>query len=404
MAEGQALWDKERALLIEHIARLETTVETLSRQSKSHNGSINSAVTSPPSEQNLRLPLVRASSDTIAVIKGSPSDGSGKMIRQESGRNPDGSRFYEPRPQNPSRSFAPNDAVDMRVDDMSAPRETPFRVTSKEFTPSDFGSRSPNNELNSLDGSIADSVAGSIVGDSLDISCIQPDLEGVAIRVSAMSPSFIAKVLSPQSALSPSAPSPDKLSPKTSPPLRDATNGLQERNTLSRSGSQIKKSTLEIITAPENRRLTMNAGHTPSHSVIKFDGESGNATPTQFKKKSTNLEVDLDAERIAQEERKMSYVNEDPELTGPLGLINDAPHDTKFLSALTAKLNEIKDLPPPSPSQASMFGDGASLEDDKASLASLDDDDEFTVVDKPAELPQLKIKPSTNFGKPFGCR
>jgi len=401
MAEGQELWDKERAFLRDRIAELEAEVTALRRQQDSHNGSVDMNVVSPsniPRRSATRSPNLVT---TNTAVPGSIDGTAAKVIPQESGRNPDGSPFYAPAPQNPSRTFEINEAVDLRVDHMSTPQENPIRVTSKELSHSDFDRQAATD-----DGS---SVEGSVVGDSIDISQLHSGLEGVSIKASAVDPIFAAKVLSPNSSLSPLKCSPHSL---RSPPTREATNELSP---LNRTASHEKKSTLQVIAAPENRRLTMNAGHTPNHSIHHFDlGDSGNATPTQkpLKTESPSLVVGLQAPEVDDEGRFDGAFDGDDgdfELRGPLALVNDGPRDDLFLQILDDKL---KNIPQSSLSDPSVNGEGVndlarSLSHNSSgtgidgSVSSIQDEDDSPEppID---EMPRLRVKASTNFGKPFG--
>lgn len=332
MAEERALWDREREILKARIAELEGQLEktngsgtfiphqTLNhRQSSSNIGG--HGFTSPPS------------------VSGSID----RSVPQESGRNADGTPFYAPAPQNPSRTFEASETSDLRVDSITAPRESAIRVTSKELTSSDFGVQSPpsSHDLETIPETPTESI---------DISHIQPELEGVAIKASAVSPTFAAKVLSPANSNSPA-----KLSPNIKPPPQDKT-----------------LKTLEVIHSPEDKRLTMHAGHTPNHSISKFN-LMGDQTPTQEHHEEATHQLDGHAERMD---------DGDKELSSPLGLTNDSTADDPFLAALVEKLEEAKKSEGVSPS--SEAGSATSERADKE------------------EGPRLRLKPSFNFGRPLG--
>jgi hypothetical protein len=388
MAEERALWDQERDFLKGRIEELESQIAALFGHQSLQQGPLDSEI-SPGNSQGPQQ-LFYHTRMTPSAPAGSNGN-SAKLIRQESGRNPDGSPFYAPAPRNPSRTFeAPqNDAL--RVDSMSAPRETPIRITSKELTESDFGLRSSSAEGPSRSGS-----------ESIDISHLQPELEGVPIKTSAISPAFVAQVMSPNSSLSPPKPS----SHVSSPPQRQ---DIKAPNGLGRTGSQAKKSTLEVIAAPETHRLTMNAGHTPNHSIHKLDlGDSGGATPTQDQHRLHNPQM-----AISETEQHVDEnIDPDPELQGPLGLKNDPPKDELFLAALTNKLREVKESGLISPSEMSVDSEdqnsmintrAANAVVEKQGFASVsenfEDDDSKSAED---EAPILRVKASMNFGRPFG--
>ncbi|KAI9732913.1 MAG: hypothetical protein M1818_007345 [Claussenomyces sp. TS43310] len=400
MAEGQELWERERALLKAQIAELEARLAICTCYQTSHQGSIDGALASPCSDLVFQtasqLVSPTQSITTSTTISASVERPQARIPPQESGRNPDGSPFYAPAAQNPSRSFGPNHAVEMRIENMPAPietplKETPLRVPAKELTEADFGPQSPAAQIASGDG--------SIVGESIDISQLQPELEGVPIKFSAVvqthGGTFGAKVLSPGQSLSPPS--------VHSPPLHD---GMDDHP---KAPVQEKKTTLQVISAPANRRLTMNAGHTPNHSVHKFElGDSGNSTPTQNRQLlgAPSIEVDVDLQPDGQED-------EDPKLSGPLGLVNVNSEDDVFLATLTEKLKEVEESKQESSSPPGEVllndtrgsGQAGSSHQPNAILTIIGENDDVapSVVDDVPEVPRLRVKASTNFGKPFGC-
>jgi hypothetical protein len=391
MAEERALWDQEREFLKGRIVELESQLAAVFRLQSLQQGPCDPEIspTSGQSPQKYHQQLYSHSKIMTSDPTGM-NGSSARLIHQESGRNPDGSPFYAPAPRNPSRTFEPSQNNGLRVDSMSAPRETAIRVTSKELSESDFGLRSPPVEVPSRSGS-----------ESIDISRLQPELEGVPIKASAVAPAFVAQVRSPNSSLSPSKPSSHVNSPPGRPDMGKAQNGL------GRSSSQTKKSTLEVIAAPENHRLTMNAGHTPNHSIHKLElGDSGGATPTQEQHHFRNPSM-----AIGKPEERDKNIDTDPELRGPLGLKNDPPKDELFLAALTNKLKEVKESGLISPSETSVDNEDlndimksitSSIGPENKPLASVSEGIEDADDSKQDEAPLLKVKASMNFGRPFG--
>lgn len=376
MAEERALWDKERDILKARILELELELEK-----KGPGGLV-----SPPIGQKERMPnhghgqLSFTSPGSNAVSATGSIDGNTSLaVPQESGRNADGSPFYAPAPRNPSRTFESSELTNLRVDTISAVRESPIRVTSKELTPSDFGVQSPPTVMSELE-TIPENQP-----ESIDIGLIQPELEGVPIRASAVDPVFAARVLSPQSH------SPAKLSPNIKPPARDMLSpGTRDSlSPLSRESGKVDVGTLMV--EPENKRLTMHAGHTPNHSITKlgdFLGESGSATPTQVNTQNQHVHRPFCAHYDGKDEAE-----EDKELTGPLGLTNDALQDDPFLAQLVEKLEEARKSEGVSPSSesASSF---RSDEEDKTAKRLVDEEEK--------DLPPLRLKSSINFGRPMG--
>lgn len=388
MDEERELWELERSYFVAQVAELEAKIESLQLQVKYANRS-------PPGSQ-----AMSTSTSTSGTLPRSAAHYSRKLSNsshashassqdippQESGRDETGAPFYAPAPQNPARTWT-SDANNMRLDALTI-SETDIKVTAKELTPSDFKHTSP--------GSGALSPIQESSTPSIDISYIQPDLEGVSIKATAINPTFVAKILSPVTSPTgpPSRPEPIVLDETTNssnpsrPPL--------SRSTSSPEGRAIK--TLEVVSAPENRRLTMNAGHTPNHSLTKLTWlkeDDGEATPkatlpVTFKgaiDRRASLALSLvsvpDDDEVEADEEE----NGDRQLSGPLGLVGDAAVDNPFLAALTEKLEEVKRSSEP----ASPRGSETSLDED-------DEDDEDEVL----EMPKLKIKSSLNFGRPMG--
>ena len=373
IAEERALWDNERAILKARIAELEAELEKTPR----------GAPILSPLLSHLEKPRGQVQQRPFTVLSpgsshtGSSESGSASsktVVPQESGRNADGSPFYAPAPRNPSRTFELSDGSGLRVDTIFEVRESPIRVTSKELTPMHFGVQSPLSSSKVLKPIVETPV------ESIDISRIQPDLEGVSIRTSALSPEFTAKILSPidDSRLSPLG---DRnVKENHDPPLRERS--------VSPSG-RLKPDIHGLMQQPETRRLTMHAGHTPNHSITKLSDlleESGCATPTQENAgynpvhQSSTL-----ADSDAQEE------SGDVELSGPLGITNEPAKDDAFIAQLVEKLDEVKKSEEYSPSSESI--DSRSSADDIIEEEKADGEDDMLV---------LRLKPSLNFGRPIG--
>lgn len=154
----------------------------------------------------------------------------------------------------------------------------------------------------------------------------------------------------------------------------------------------------------------MHAGHTPNHSVISFElGDSGLTTP---KASVRNSESEVVVERV-------QVLVEDPELKGPLGLINDAPEDELFLAALTSKLEEVAENAVSEVSEVSETSEESVAEQEmndsemlKTALHAIgrgsrcgfqeDEGCGLTPGASTDDIPVLRLKQSTNFGRPLG--
>ena len=428
MEEERLLWDEERNYLKARISRLEKELKEQT-QALDNRGRVASSRGSRDTSMNRIAPgLMQRQSIQQQAIRSSPSNGpsvagsvdsipSRGVVQQESGRNADGTPFYAPASRNPSRTFSsdslPSDTL--RVDDITAPRESAIRVTSKELTFSDFGPQSPpiqTHGQSTLDTIPEAELERPAIPESIDISLIQPGLEGVSIKATAVSATFAAKVFSGDN--SPAA----KLSPDSQPPAR-----APHSAPLSRSGSMKDRDSKEngkgkldvdtVMSHPVHRRLTMNAGHTPNHSITKFDFiESGSATPTQAISESHSHPIDTDIHHEhlrrrsaahfdgAEEERGYGNVeDEDHELTGQLGLTNDKTKDDPFLAQLHERLEEAKKSEGVSPSESmsSQSDEGGIRRMSRARMGDEEDKDKET-----DDMPPLKLKASTNFGRAFG--
>lgn len=395
MEEERELWEQERTILKARIDQLEAELAAKHADVTSRTISSTTFATAR-SKSSSRLEAASVSGS------GSHDISPASSVPQESGRNPDGSPFYAPAPTNPSRSFNPRNQ-ELRIDSITQPRETPIRVTSKTLRPVDFGIQSPERQA-------VHETPHTMIGESIDISLIQPSLEGVPIKTSAVDPVFAATVLSPHESASPSKPSPLIRSPEETPSPPSA---------VRRVGKEM--CTLEVVSAPENRRLTMHAGHTPSHSISKLDlGDlSSNATPTQrhsvIGEHIHNTSMATEGPDFSHESKYEGF-EEDPVLSGQLGFTNDAasPQNDIFARELVKRLSE-----------EALKQSMANHEDNPVD----DEDEEFDQVPENLEtrkekssgsggdgvevsagitsppidgLPRLRLRPSTNFGKPFG--
>jgi hypothetical protein len=450
MAEERALWDKERSMLLARIRELEGRLQgvgevvsplgifnldmgnvVLNANVAGHGAAVpNPGMFASPQNMasNLSVPSQpvpaqqqRASSPHRASPRSEPRKTTPPSehphphpdVKQESGRNADGSPFYAPAPQNPTRTFSTEaEAEALRVEDIVAPRETPLVVTSKELSASDFcGSNQVSPEADRASSTIRwaegddEEKESDIIGaDSIDISHIAPHLEGVPIKASALDPVFVARVLSPQCS------SPAKLSPNIRPPGRDVA---------------AKKTQATLVGEAEIRRLTMYAGHTPNHSISRFadlvkdigvDGsERGDETPKGYESVSHSHRPSLavPANDVLEEEEEEDLVedqDEDPALKGPLGLTNKSSKDNLFLEVLTEKLQEVekeiseKGSPNLDLDTDSMASWSPVLEMKSASKRGGKGSDEGKGEGEGEAdgMPPLKLKPSMNFGRPMG--
>jgi len=345
------------------------------------------------------IPYLPGSIAAAVGLTGSGAGSSASSVPQESGRDANGARFYAPTASNPSRTFEDPGSDGLRLDTISLPRESPIRVTSNELSASSFGPQGPptNGGSGALD-KIPETPA-----ENVDISLIHPGLEGIHIKTSAIEPTFVATVLSPQGS------SPSVLSPDGAPP-RPLTDGKENRLPLSRENSSAEREKIDtktLILAPEDRRLTMHAGHTPNHSVTNLTGfhaeSSGNATPTKANTQANQTHIHHNSEASAFDLADEEDDDGDKPLTGPLALSNSPAKDEFFLTQLAEKLAKVE--------KEMVEEEALEIDEEKVPKSSIStttspitDKDADNVIGGEDEEPvlPLRMKPSTNFGVPFG--
>ncbi|CEI61134.1 hypothetical protein FVEN_g12350 [Fusarium venenatum] len=283
----------------------------------------------------------------------------------------------------------------------------------------------------------------------IDVQEIDPKLEGIPIKATAVQKSTFAAGASPPE---------NTASPVTSPPAPAAQSLEQSRQPTSIRGSS-KEYTLQALSAVESRRLTMHAGHTPNHSLSVFPkinptdpasiiGEGatptvettidlGTAAAIAEEEKNDTLPVPEPTERRDSKVSFVSFTEEldpnaldvmmepsdgDKPLKGPLMLRNMPAKDELFWEEVHRKLEPISQgqnaLPvvmqsqEPEPTAGpsglnpsahglkqsdSIGGDGSADVQDDADASDGETDGKAIEVDVP-----LKLKSTSNFGAPFG--
>jgi hypothetical protein len=283
-------------------------------------------------------------------------------------------------------------------------------------SPSGTAPGAPNN-------TVPDFLVPSIVSESasepgrtrlVDVQDIDPALEGIPIKVSAITkptftdpPSASPPKENGSSVVSPTGLDPVKIKPGT------------------------KKETLQVLAANESARLTMHAGHTPSHSLSLLptgiatasSSDDGSSTPTMQQEDGAAASEDAaanDASAHAAEPHpafpgrngqevvdghpeEIFEPSEDRKLKGPLMVRNMPANDEIFFQKLSDKLEEVsKDDKAALPAVLKdAQGDGASAVDDAEPAidedSSKSDDEDEAAVDVP-----LRLRRPMNFGAPFG--
>ncbi|KAK0725701.1 hypothetical protein B0H67DRAFT_481484 [Lasiosphaeris hirsuta] len=267
----------------------------------------------------------------------------------------------------------------------------------------------------------------------VDVQEIHPELEGIPIKANTIQKATFTDTPSQNGSGS---------SSRASSPLSGP-----DRPRVPPQGS--KEQTLQVLAAHESVRLTMHAGHTPSHSLSLIPtvasssahtaSSSGESTPKlqqadgainmglasvaeEGPRAPANTSVSLplataNPDTLAEfhaEPEPMFGPTEDRELRGPLMVRNMPAHDEIFFRRLSDKLEEVckddraalpavlKDVDQTNDQileiqQDVASSDGASdtgTEKGRSSPPKSDQKEEFDIP--------LKFKTSMNFGTPFG--
>ncbi|KAH8159475.1 hypothetical protein CIB48_g8771 [Xylaria polymorpha] len=261
---------------------------------------------------------------------------------------------------------------------------------------------------------------------SIDINEVIPGLEGIRLRAPAIQkPTFNDEKPS----------SPTGAPVKGSPP--NPGQGLAEQQPKASPAVMTRAALL----APEHRRLTMHAGHTPNHSMsfsqiptlesttTNTAGSTGTSTPTSLDdpkmaqtdkaQDQSNPAVIPDADQESHEVPGLYYdaaiseeailepSDDDPVLKGPLCLRNRPAADEVFLRRLSDKLEAVKatDATPSVLNEPGMPENArkhlTDLEPTLSTVPTNDSHVEDRLEDVEEEIP-LKLKKSSNFGQPLG--
>ena len=230
---------------------------------------------------------------------------------------------------------------------------------------------------------------------SIDGSKIDKNLDGISFKSSALAPSIVKSVITPQS------PSP-----------------LTCDSSARASPGSIALPRLNLLGAEDP--YTKDAGHTPLVRHITLDDGttiSASPTPTQPEPELFPLEpyptvrppnersdsYFPSAPEITKEPPATTIVEDDPELKPPLTLCNSkGKEDKSFLSELDAKLLQAARTATFSPEEenSSTYEAEKSGSDKENALAG-DDEDSGNKSEPEPEI-KLRIKRSMNFGSAFG--
>lgn len=200
------------------------------------------------------------------------------------------------------------------------------------------------------------------------IEKIDKTLDGITLKSSGLPPEIVAKVISE----SPESP---------------AGSSAQKHNPGHKPNHKISLANL----GPPEENLIKDAGHTPM-AVIGPDSNVSNQSPNSYDDDDEGEAPLAPQTTICRPyERSDSYFPEpddDPALTGPLGLKNEETADTAFLGELDQRLlDEAKRIISPQ--------SGSGTKDDDCET-----NDGKPTQDEPE--PELKLRQTSNFGTAFG--
>lgn len=246
---------------------------------------------------------------------------------------------------------------------------------------------------------------------SIDVSEVVPQLEGIRLKQPTIEKPTFA-VVEPSSASSPAG------------QTRSPANGSASGSPGSKSRTSPVERAIEVLHAPESSRLTMHAGHTPSHSMsfsklptlmstasANTAGSSGAVTPDE--KEAEVAPVTSDALQIAPSHGEDGQVvSEDPQaiyepsegdrpLIGQTHLMNRPAVDEPFLQLLAEKLQSADPIP-------TVVRNSLSSEEAEAATtqpAVNADASKDGATETPEQIEEdipLKLKGGSNFGLPFG--
>lgn len=200
------------------------------------------------------------------------------------------------------------------------------------------------------------------------IEKVDSQLDGITLKSTALPPDVVAKVMTP----------PTSISPTSSPPKTETESLKQAAD--GKSPLRLELSDL----GPPAENLTRDAGHTPM-AILGTETEISTRSPSDIADEEVTLAPVATKQPVENSESYFPTIDDDPALTGPLSLRNEAESDSSFFSVLDKKLLDEAKKAVLGPSDAD---DADDAEESKEAGEEPD--------------PELKLKASTNFGTVFG--
>jgi len=408
MEEERAEWEDEKAGLLQEIERLQHLVVSLGGNPRRPSDTSGFANTS----------TAYASGSGQALRGGGPVESSPESMRSSHSSQGSGQQQGQQVQHERNRTVVWTGTVPQFQHSSGQTNPTQQQpISSNDATPPTDPTQGPETD--------ADPVP------VVDIQEIHPELEGIPIKATSVQKSTFTDGPSQNTS---------KSSSRASSPSSSTT-----RPRASSKGS--KEQTLEVLAAPESDRLTMHAGHTPSHSLSQLPtistvtttaSSSGDSTPTMSQADGTSSmglatieEGDSQLSHAPEDSNDQSdppsesyddpipnfEATEDPELRGPLMVRNMPAHDEIFFRRLSDKLEEVqkntqaalpavlKDSPQADPHPAGQVKPetppAANEESSPAQESGSAKESPKSGEGEELDIP-LKIKRSFNFGAPFG--
>lgn len=254
----------------------------------------------------------------------------------------------------------------------------------------------------------------------IDVHELDPKLEGISLKAIAVQKHTFGGKES------------NNASPVTSPPTATTKPKFEKgRPSSIKRGSSVQ--TLQVLRAEESRRLTMHAGHTPNHSLSLFPtmsvaasstgagDESPSAAAASAIRGETRLEVveekgkAVESTKYEEDPEEQLEPQDDVRLKGPLMIKNIPAQDEIFWDQVNKKLEQGRDSLPTVMRSLIDEADGGPSGLHRAEVAPVGGDashdshagpegTEMAVTGQKGvegEMP-LRLKPTTNFGAPFG--
>ncbi|KAK4133424.1 hypothetical protein BT67DRAFT_442868 [Trichocladium antarcticum] len=395
MEEERAEWDAERAVLLQKIEHLQQQVSALGAGAQSATNGTQASSNSSFSGLGLRGGDVAPSRESPRSSQSSQgttqsTTQSGRPIARNGDLSRSSTRIKRPDPALLATARTPNGPS----------------IPTCDFLKPDSASESETEPV-----------------PIVDVQEIHPELEGIPIKATT--------VQKPTFAHTPPSHAASQASSRSGSPPTNAARPKSPRGS--------KHQTMQVLAAKEADRLTMHAGHTPSHSLSSLatnassgtataTSNGGHSTPTQQPDVANDIcpEVPHNTEQASHQGHPLDdhpeaifEPGEDCELRGPLMVRNMPAHDEIFFQKLSDKLEEVsKDDEAALPAvlkdseraeqpeqqsrrqsdaqQAAVGADASGPKNDTGSPTGGDDD-------KPEPAIPLKLKTRMNFGAPFGA-